>query len=86
MINKFTYIFVNLYIIIVYNIEFFFLVYEQGAGGYPRRQISYTNINFDSTYNPIIIDQQYCPNITCQKISKKYSSSLISKNINNSYA
>ncbi|ESQ48377.1 hypothetical protein EUTSA_v10021935mg, partial [Eutrema salsugineum] len=41
----------------------------KGAGGYARH-ISYTNVTLDSTYNPIIIDQQYCPRKKCPNNSK----------------
>ncbi|XP_073017942.1 probable polygalacturonase At3g15720 [Primulina eburnea] len=36
----------------------------QGGSGFARR-ITFSNINFDATDNPVIIDQYYCPHQIC---------------------
>ncbi|XP_073137344.1 probable polygalacturonase At3g15720 [Henckelia pumila] len=46
----------------------------QGGSGFARR-INFSDINFDAAYNPVIIDQYYCPHETCniQKSAVKVS-------------
>ncbi|CAH2053602.1 unnamed protein product, partial [Thlaspi arvense] len=48
----------------------------EGAGGYARH-ISYYNVTVDSTYNPIIIDQQYCPRNNCGNDSNKNEANAV---------
>ncbi|KZV51170.1 putative polygalacturonase-like [Dorcoceras hygrometricum] len=38
----------------------------QGGSGFAR-SITFSNINFIAAYNPVIIDQYYCPHKTCVK-------------------
>lgn len=46
--------------------------YEQGGKGYARH-IAFENIIFQGSYNPIIIDQYYCPHKHCKNKVKNVS-------------
>ncbi|CAA7026285.1 unnamed protein product [Microthlaspi erraticum] len=48
----------------------------KGAGGYARH-ISYNNVTFDATSNPIIIDQHYCPHKKCPSSSTTKDSNAV---------